>query len=391
MWATLGLWSWRRVRGRLRFWYQIFRLTADWTTVVYLYIPALAWAIYRLWQYYRGSWFVGLTPDTTVVLGLSARAWVRFFLTVGLLSIHWSMFGRTAFALNEGDRVFTLLAPLPRWRLVTILWAENAVVSAIVFAMVYLLSAPAVRWLGVAWWQWGMALWLGSLYVAALRLVSAVFPPPRLPRWLRRGLRVVVALLLYLPLVGPLWLQLSGRPWSALELAAAIAASLTASVFIYLPRVSWEPLFAWRGAGMVAQYLFGTVKVMTVRYSMRRLFRWLVTQVEAVRRRQMHRVAWLIATRLLRQRSVLRDWLTLTAAVIVGMYRAPFPWLKVAMVACVVFLLANWWALRVKPLYESPLREQFLINPYLATVAASRLKWWFLWFSAAVWAAGWLF
>jgi ABC-2 type transport system permease protein len=390
--CTFCTWSLRRMRRKVRLWTSLLRLVVDdWTVALYIVIPAAAVLAYVLFRYYRGDFTAGLQPTTHVWGPVTLQTLVPLVLMVLFLFGHVGQFGELVFPLESGDRLFVLLSPMRKRWLLTALWLEGFVWQLPEAALYVLLTYPLLQVFGVRAVTWGIALVVIAAYETTVRMASCVWNPKHrftVSRWLGYN---ALRLLTFFPIgrvINRVW---SGHPGDLLWLTP-LTVLLTLAAGVMLVRKDWDAFSYQRPSGALSLVIPPDQdSSLKIHFWMRRPSQWLVHRLERLRKTPLRPITWLIATRALRRRGLVRELLWLTVGVVTALNRIPVLWVKGAALACAVLLLGEWWNFVIRPLYESAAKEQTVCPPWSLMVDGQRIKVSFLAVAAILWLiVGWV-
>ncbi|OFW82007.1 MAG: hypothetical protein A2201_01660 [Alicyclobacillus sp. RIFOXYA1_FULL_53_8] len=110
-----------------------------------------------------------------------------------------------------------------------------------------------------------------------------------------------------------------------------------------------------------------------------------MNRLERLRRRPLPPVFWLVLLRVMRQKGFFRYLTVITAGGIIAEHIISVEWVKLITMGFFVFILYQWWRLTVPPLYEKPITEQFLVDPWSLRVSMVRYRFWFILSVTALW------
>jgi ABC-2 type transport system permease protein len=363
----------------------------DWTVALYIVIPAAAVLAYGLFRYYRGDFTAGLQPTTHVWGPVTLQTLVPLVLMVLFLLGHVGQFGELVFPLESGDRLFVLLSPMQKRWLLSALWLEGFVWQLPEVALYVGLTYPLLQVFGVSAFTWGIALVVIAAYETTVRMASCVWNPKQkfaASRWLAYN---VLRIVTYFPIgrvINRVW---SGHPGELLWMAP-LTVLLTLAAGVMLVRMDWDAFSYQRPSGALSLVIKPDQdSPLKINFRMCRPAQWLVHRLERLRKTPLAPMAWLIATRALRRRGLVRELVWLTAGVVVALHRIPVLWVKGAAFVCAVLLLGEWWNLVIRPLYESAAKEQTMRPVWSLMVEGKRSKVWFLSAVAVLWlTVGWV-
>lgn len=167
-------WSWRRIRHQVRFWRQFLRLILDWTVIVYIILPGIAFGIYEGRRYYGGTMLAHLSPSTPVLGPASISSLMSFALLVFVIVVYLTTFGKLMFPMQYGDRAFILLAPIRRSGLFLAVWVENTLGIYVLLTIITLLVFPLLPLAGIPMWMWMMRMALFGIYISSCRVIGSL-------------------------------------------------------------------------------------------------------------------------------------------------------------------------------------------------------------------------
>ncbi|WDL95807.1 hypothetical protein [Alicyclobacillus sp. ALC3] len=367
--SVLFVWSLRRVRIQLKTWWSIIRLTLDFVTVLYFYLPGLALLIYETKVYYVGQWIPGLQSNSTAIALLHAGVIVGMVITAFLL--HLVSYGKVTFSLNYGDRLFVMLSPLRQRTLLAVVWLEGAAFHLGGAVIVFAATEPLARALHLAPLAWLAYVVCAALMLSTMRVPTALWLQRR-DQWWGGLWRAAVNVTVSLPLlIGTAWMW-SGRPQAAIGLMVLAFVVWMVVLSVVGPRQAWDPLFSFR-----IHRVFNRMAqddVAQVLWRRRAPTQWLVRMIERYwTRRPMRPVTWLVMIRSLRQRGVVRQWVTFTLGIVTALRLPDSVPIKIISVGFIGFLFLQWSRSVFRPLYTPLVEEQSFVDPWALKVNAQNL------------------
>ncbi|ATY84533.1 hypothetical protein CVV65_05840 [Kyrpidia spormannii] len=373
--ALLAVWTGRRMRSWWKVRLQVLRLVSDWVTTLYLLIPGTIFAVWWLGRYYRGDLTSGLTADTELWLGVPFRIVVAVAMFVVMMAVHVMLYGSLPIPLESGDRLFLLLSPVRRSWLLATLWVEGLIFSLMPVAVIGILSVPFVRICRIPLDTWFGMLVLLSGYEAVIRIASQLLNDRDRMTWQQWIAYHAGRYLSYLPVGIGLTRQILGRPGAGWGVLLGVGGTVSALAVRYISRTEWDGLFQVRQSFLVSAVLPADPDaVSNIQFRMRRISAWLVRWTENLFHRQMHPVIWILLLRTLRRKGMLRDLMFFTVVATGTLTIGSQAWIKWIYFGFCVFLFYEWWGIRIHPLYEVPITQQQIVDPWSLRVAAARWR-----------------
>ncbi|ADG05025.1 hypothetical protein [Kyrpidia tusciae] len=373
--ALLAVWTGRRMRSRWKVRLQVLQLVSDWVTVLYLLIPGTIFAVRLLGRYYRGDLTSGLTADTGLLFGIPLRVLVAVVTFAAVLAVHMILYGNVPISLESGDLVFVLLSPLRRSWLLASLWMEGLISSLMSIAAIGILAVPFVRICRVPMGNWFGLLILSAGYEAVIRIAGQLLNVRDRMTWQQWIAYHIGRYLSYLPVGISVGWQILGRPAAGWLVFLGAGGAVSALAVRYISRAEWDGLFQVRQSFLVSAVLPADPDaVSNIQFRMRRISAWLVRLAENLLHRQMHPVIWILLLRALRRKGMFRDLLFFTVVATSTLTIVSEAWIKWIYFGFCVFLFYQWWGIRIHPLYEVPITQQQIVDPWPLRVAAARWR-----------------
>ncbi len=390
-------WSKRRLLGRARYTWQLFRLMVDWIIAVYIVVPGMAIALWLLWRYYTGQFTHGFTPSTLVhfvprLPGIEFHSIVFPLVTAALIAIHVIFAAYLPIALETGDKAFVLLSPVRRETLLQHLWMESLAftlfpilafgILALPLVEVSLMSAPYfIAFLAVEW-----------VYLSTIRFIGQTLAKRGDEfSWRRWWLAVLFRLVSYFPAVLTLsWMTNRGAPLMYVVLFAGFALITSFAIYQQAKRSPLDSYFRVRLSFLVQRTLARVPDSMSqIHFYMKKPSKWVVRTLERTRRRKLHPVTWLILIRLFRRKNMIRDIFWLSAAVVscITLMRGS-PVILIALGFC-SFMVMQWWNIVVKPMYKDLVERQTMENEWTLKSVERSLQTKLVFVLTAIWLALW--
>lgn len=382
-------WSLRRVRDSLSIYFRIARLTLDWTTIVYLYIPALALLIYEGNRYYRGLWFAGMSADAPLAGPVTFRMIAVLVTFVIMLFLHISLFGHISFPLRSGDKTFALSAPVSTDIWFCTLWLEEWIWLTIRLVMVILLTLPILQFMHVPVLWWCLTMILSAAYINTVRFGGTLWKQQDDFRFWRFIVFQVLRIVTFLPLG---WTASSLEPHT-IHLGLWILPAPTAASMWILSRMqrrlSWNPLFRGNASAALAFVGASDPASHQVVYSMRAPAEWVIRGIERIIHRSLSPVLWLLLIRSLRTRGLWRTYFSLSAGAVFALRFVGSGPVKVLGAGFFLFLIYQYWKLNIRPLVHKPAMEQTVTDWAVLTFTEMRILMWVLLSTAGLWVLLW--
>ncbi|QQE77883.1 hypothetical protein [Alicyclobacillus sp. SO9] len=382
-------WSLRRVRDVLSIYFRIARLTVDWTTIVYLYLPALALLIYEGIHYYRGMWFTGMAPDTPLVGPVTYRMIVMVITFILMFLLHISVFGHISFPLRSGDRAFVLSSPIAKDIWFWTIWLQEVVWLMLRLFVVLILTLPILWFMHVSAFWWCITLLLTATYTSTVGMAAALWKQQDDFRFWRFLVFQLSRILSFIPLS---WTTSSLQAHSlhlSLWLLPLVIAAAVWVLSRMQRRLSWNPLFRTNASPVLNFAGASDPASHQVAYSMRAPSQWLVRGIERTIHRSLSPVPWLLLLRALRTKGVWRTYLSLSAGAVFALRFVGSGPIKLLGAGFFIFLLYQYWKLNIRPLVRKPSMEQTIVEWPVLTVTEVRIFVWILLITLGLWVLMW--
>lgn len=347
----------------------------DWLTIVYLGLPGTALLGYEGWRYYTGQLTTGIYPNSLVAPGIRLSAMLTLLLVLVMLVLHLALYGSIPMRLETGDQLFLHLSPLSRRRILLTLWFEGYAALVLPMLVLFVLAIPMLHILQVPLWSWILELISVTVFETTIRFISHLWNARIEVTWRHWVWYQLTRWLTLVPVLAIGATTTSSHPflWQVGWIVSVILTALAS--FRYLLRQPWDGLYQHRGSRVLNLVLsIDTDAKAVVQYRMRAPSAWLVRRIEGIRHRPLSPLLWLILLRALRQKGVFRTLALLSSVAVFAMHVIPSLWIRLAALGFFVFILHRWWGLSVVPLYDKPIAEQFLSDPWQLRVQASRYR-----------------
>lgn len=386
---VLGEWLVRRWRRRRERWRLLLRVSVDWVVFFYIVLPGLAVLGWILWRYEHPARWSPVLAHIALQLHLPVPALISVLLGAALYLAHSIVYGHVAVPLESVDAVWLRLAGVSSRAVMAALWLETCLYSLPGTLSLWVLTLPLTRLSGVGAGTW--LLWtLGwCLYEAGLRLAVHARLARSGGRWMIRVGRSLGRYLAYIPSAWSMRLTLSHShaPASAAAVWLCCGGLVSAVAVVVAASSEWTNLTGDTSMAWIMRWVpEDEDRPSRVRYIFRHLPRRWVRLGERVLGRPLAPVTWLLLSRGLRRMGLLRDLAYISAVAIVATRPAPpvTGWLGLGVF---VFLLHQWWSLRVTPLYRAPIAHQLVVEAVLVEQPAKRLRGWLEFLLLVLWAA----
>jgi hypothetical protein len=382
-------WSLRRVRDALAIYFRIARLTIDWTTVVYLYLPALALLIYEGIHYYRGLWFEGMSPDAPVVGPVTFRMIAIVITFILFLLLHISAFGHISFPLRSGDKAFVLSAPISRDIWFWTVWLQEWIWLTLRLFVIVMLTLPILWFMHVAVLWWSLTLLLTTAYSSIVGIAGILWKQQDDFRFWRFIVFQISRIASFLPLS---WTASSLQPHSvhlSLWILPLPIAGAIWLLFRMQRRLSWNPLFRTTASAVLSFAGASDPASHQVVYSMRVPSQWIVRGIERIVPRPLSPVPWLLFIRSLRTRGLWRIYFSLSAGAVFALRFITSGYVKFVGIGFFLFLLYQYWKLNIRPLVRKPAMEQTVVDWPVLTITETRILTWIMLITIVIWIVMW--